>query len=428
MSETSHLTTEDLVHEVALAAEIAYYGTTGNEASMVPVDPHDLDRCLRVVNHAVRDLISKAPPGGWRWRDRQMEVDLVKGYTGSSTGTSTTDLYLIDSDIAGDYDDDYFTGYVIRITAGTGEGEYATVTDYTKSTGRFDFSAGLSGDSKPDTTSEYRICRSTHVIDSDPSRYLLSQDFQGEYTGEITFAAGSEVCGIEWVNEAEIRRLREFDVDSNDAPFVAAILPNSTKRQWELVVYPEPTADHTIVFPYKANFDNLTLVAGTATEATTHGDSPTTMTDSALSGLYPADYFNGQTIKIISGTGKTSYAVVTAYTAAGVFTVAEWLYQNGTTAGTHPVEGSVYVVDAGETPPCGLQFDFAILSACRAAVEEEFTDVKRGFMDKYMNVDLPAAWAIDGRSAPKKLGVMQGQSRRGKDVVVLERGEITYNV
>ena len=54
------------VKEVALAAEIAYYGTTGNEAAMPPVDPHDLDRCLRVVNSAVRDFISKAPPGGSR--------------------------------------------------------------------------------------------------------------------------------------------------------------------------------------------------------------------------------------------------------------------------------------------------------------------------------------------------------------------------
>jgi hypothetical protein len=72
-----------------------------------------------------------------------------------------------------------------------------------------------------------------------------------------------------------------------------------------------------------------------------------------------------------------------------------------------------------------MQFDFAILSACRAAVEEEFTDVKRGFTEKYLQVDLPAAFAIDGRSAPRKLGVMRGQSETG-NVTVIQRGEITY--
>jgi hypothetical protein len=421
MSEPSHLTTYDLVKEVALAAEIAYYGTTGNEAAMIPTDTHDLDRCLRVVNTAIRDFIAKAPPGGWRWRSRLMEVDLVRAYTGTASAADATSI--TDEDIAGDYDDDYFNGYVLRVTAGTGEDEYATVTDYDGTAGTFTFSGGLSGGTTPDTTSEYRICRSTQVIDSDPARYLLSQDFQGEYTGEITFAAGSSTCGIEWASEAEIRRLRELTVSGNDAPFLAAVLPNSTQRRWELIVNPEPTNEHTIVFPYTASFDTLTLVAGTS-----NAGGATSLTDADLAGLYPDDYFIGQTVRIISGTGKTSYAVCTDYTGAtGVFTVADWLYQSGAAGGTNPGSDSVYVVDAGETHPAGLQFDFAILSACRAAAEQEFTDVQRGFEQRYMAVDLPMAHAIDGRSAPKKLGVMLGQSRKSQSTVtVIERGEVTY--
>ena len=419
MSEaTSRLTTQDLVREVALAAEIASYGTTGQEAEMVPVDAVDLARCLRVVNHGIRDFISKAPPEGWRWRNRLMEVDLVRAYTGTASAADATSI--TDSGIAGDYDDDFFNGYVLRITAGTGLDEYATVTDYGGTAGQFTFAA-LSGGTTPDTTSQYRICRSTQVIDSDPSRYLLSQDFQGEYTGEITFAAGSETCGIEWTSEAAIRKLREFTVNTNDAPFLAAVLPNATRRRWELIVDPEPTNEHTIVFPYKASFDALTLVAGTA-----NAGGATSLTDADLAGLYPDDHFNGETIRIISGTGKTSYAVVTDYTGAtGVFTVADWLYQSGAAGGTDPGSGSVYVVDSEDTHPAGMQFDFAILSACRAAVEEEFTDVKRGFTEKYLQVDLPAAFAIDGRSAPRKLGVMRGQSETG-NVTVIQRGEITY--
>jgi hypothetical protein len=296
MSEvTSSLSVYGLVLEIARAAEIAYFGTTGQEKAMIPIDPHDLDRCLGVLNSAIRDFIAKGPPEGWRWRNRLMEVPLVRAYTGTATAGAATSL--TDSGIAGDYANDYFNGYVLRITAGTGEDEYATVTDFNGTTGQFLFTA-LSGASTPDTTSEYRICRSTQVIESDPARYLLSQDFQGEVTGDITFKAGENACGIEWTSEGTIRHNRELSVWDGDSPFLAAVLPNSTQRRWELIVDPSPNDEHTVVFPYKANFDALTLVAGTAT-----GGSTTTLTDTALIGLYPNDYFNGKTIKIISGTG-----------------------------------------------------------------------------------------------------------------------------
>ena len=214
-------------------------------------------------------------------------------------------------------------------------------------------------------------------------------------------------------------------MNSGDAPFLAAVLPNSTQRRWELIVDPEPTAEHTIVFPYKANFDKLTLVVGTAT-----GGGTTTLTDTALIGLYANDHFNGQTIRIISGTGKTSYAVITDYVdATGVFTVADWLYQSGAAGGTDPAANCIYYVDAGEVHPAGLQFDDAILSACRAQAEMEFSDVKRGFMEKYLSVDLPAAWAIDARSAPRKLGTGHsgGFMRQGGAVYYVNRGIVTYS-
>ncbi len=419
---TSALSCYDLVHEVALAAEIAGYGNTGNEASMIPTDAHDLARCLRVVNAGIRDFIAKAPPEGWRWRNRLMEVNLVRGYTGTATAGAATSL--TDGGIAGDYANDYFNGYVLRITAGTGLDEYATVTDYIGASGQFLFTA-LSGGSTPDTTSEYRICRSTQVIESDPARYLLSQDFQGEYTGQITFKADSNACGLEWTSEADIRKLREISVNSGDAPFLAAVLPYSTKRRWELIVDPEPTDEHTIVFPYKANFDKLTLVAGTAT-----GGGATTLTDTALIGLYPDNYFNDMNLRVMSGTGKTSYAPVIDYVSAtGVFTVADWLYQNGAVGGTDPTTGSIYCVDTNEVHPAGLAFDQAVVSACLAQTEMEFTDVKRGYMDKFLNVDLPAAWAIDGRSAPRKLGTGRsgGMMRMGGAVYYTNRGEVTYS-
>lgn len=414
---TSALTTYDLVKEVALAAEIAYYGTTGNEESMIPIDLSDLDRCLRVVNNAIRHFITHGPPEGWRWRNRLMEVDLVRGYTGTADDGEATSL--TDSDIAGDYDDDYFNGYVLTITAGTAVDEYATVTDYDGTLGKFTFAA-LSGGSTPDDTSQYRICRSTQVINSDPTRYLLTQDFQGQTTGQITFAAEQNATGIEWTSEAEIRKLREVDVYQSDAPFLAAIRPNSTKRRWELIVDPEPIDETTIVFPYKANFDRLTLISGDASAA----DS-TSITDDTIANLYPDDYFNGDTIKIISGTGKYSYAVVTDYTGStGAFTVADWLAMDGSVGGTDPAASSAYYVETSDTHPAGMQFDDIILSACRAHTEMEFNDVNRGFMQQYIQSDLPAAYLIDGHSAPRKFGVMRSGS--GPRHQYIQRPIVTY--
>jgi hypothetical protein len=68
-------------------------------------------------------------------------------------------------------------------------------------------------------------------------------------------------------------------------------------------------------------------------------------------------------------------------------------------------------VDAGSTHPAGLQFDSAIVSACLAQTELEFSDIRPGYVAKYLNIDLPAAWAIDGRSGPKKIGVSSAQGR-----------------
>lgn len=415
---TSALSVYDLILIVAKAAEIAYYGTTGQEKAMIPIDPVDLDRCLDVVNSAIRDFIATAPAGGWHWRDREMEITVVQAYTGTAeSGTATN---LTDSDIAGDYADDYFNSYVLYITSGTGAGEYATVTDYTGSTGAFDFSGGLSGGSTPDDTSEYRIARSTQTILGDASRYLLSQDFQGEVTGDVTFAAGSNACGIEWVDEAQIRQNRETTVVIGDAPFIAAIKPYSTRRRWELMLDPTPSASYTIVFPYKANFDKLELIAGDASA----GDS-TSLTDDDLAGLYPDDYFIGDTIRIMSGTGKTSYAVVTDYTGStGKFTVADWLYRSGAAGGTDPGSDSIYYIDSTDQHPAGLQFDAAIESAILARTEQEFTDVNRSYLQKFLNVDLPAAYLIDGRTRPRTLGKMKSGS--GPRFRIYQRDAVTY--
>lgn len=58
------------------------------------------------------------------------------------------------------------------------------------------------------------------------------------------------------------------------------------------------------------------------------------------------------------------------------------------------------------THPAGALFDQGILAACLAQAELEFEDLKLGYMDKFLTLDLKKAYEIDGRLAPLSLGMM----------------------
>ncbi len=74
--------------------------------------------------------------------------------TGIATaGTTTT---LIDTTNRAEADD-YFKGWILTIIAGTGLGQTATITSYDEGDSEFTFSAKLSGESTPDTTSVYYV-------------------------------------------------------------------------------------------------------------------------------------------------------------------------------------------------------------------------------------------------------------------------------
>lgn len=174
------------------------------------------------------------------------------------------------------------------------------------------------------------------------------------------------------------------------------------------------------MFPYKASFDKLTLISGTASAA-----GATTIVDSALANLYPDDYFIGDKVYVISGTGKGSYAAVSDYTGStGTFTVADWLWRDGTAGGTDPAADAAYYVETSDLHPAGTQFDDAILSACRAQTEIEFTDVNRGYLQQYTSSDLMAAYLIDSKSSPRKLGPMRSGS--GPRVQYVQRPIVEY--
>jgi len=400
---TSSLSTFDLVLDVALTAKVAYYGNTGQEAAAIPINNHDLQKCLRCVNRGINLFIASAPENGWRWMNRIMEVTLgtvqTEGTVDSGDSTSLIDATLTDT-----YDtDDEIVGYYVYDQT---KEIYAAITAYTAATGDITVTEWLDYDdivssSTPAANDSYSIT-DVKTIDGDKARYPLSQDFQGEVSGKITYAADSGRGHIvEWCHEAMVRTKREVNVVTGYVTR-AATRP-WRKRRWELIVDPSPTAGDTLIFPYRVGFDKLEIEAGDASAAGT-----TSITDSALANLYPDDYFNGWYAYIMAGTGRGSYAKVTDYTGnTGAFTVADWLKCTGAAGGIDPVANSgFYVEPADNKHPAGHQFDDAVRAACLAMAEREFDDINAGYMGEFLERALPNAYKIDARSAPRKLGVM----------------------
>ncbi|GAG61239.1 unnamed protein product [marine sediment metagenome] len=250
MSEpTSALSYYDLILRVARETAIAYYGSTGNEPAMIPVDAHDLDLCKKIVNDAIRMFIADAPPKGWRWMRRIMSVVLtatrVTGIVDSiPVANQLTDATLI---TAYDTDDDLKDWYCYILT-GTGAGSYAKITGYAKATGTITVTDWLDaygnlGGTDPVATDTFAITP-VETVGGDISRYPLAENFGGEVNGEIHYEANTNHAAIiNWRDEAYIRARRAVTVITGYPQF-AAIRPlefyaggTGPKRRWELIEF-----------------------------------------------------------------------------------------------------------------------------------------------------------------------------------------------
>ena len=417
---TSALSYYDLILRIAREAGIAYYGSSGNEAATIPIDAHDLDLCKKIVNDGIRMFIADAPVKGWRWMRRIMSIVLTATRVTGTVDSAST-ITIVDATLTASYDtNDDLKDWYCYILTGTGAGSYAKVTGYTAVSGTVTVADWLDaygnpGGTDPAADDTFAITP-VETVGGDIHRYPLAENFGGEVNGEIHYASDTNHASIiEWRDEAYIRSRRAVTVIT-DYPQFAAIRPlefaaggTGPKRRWELIVNPDPVAIDTLEFPYPLFFDKLRLVAGDASSVS----GTTGLLDTALDNLYPDDYFNGWTIKIISGTGKNSYALVDNYTGGTAqFDVLDWLNISGGAGGTDPAANSVYVVEPpGNLHPAGLRFDEAIKAACFAQAEMEIEDVQAGFVAKYNKKDLLKAYAIDTRSAPRKLGSMDHRKR-----------------
>lgn len=422
---TSKYSFYDLMLRVAKEAAMTYNGSSGNERSMIPAtDAHDLELIRDVVNDGIKMFIADSPVKGWRWM-RKIAAISITGTRVTGTVDSATDTTLVDATLSTAYAaDDDLNLYWCYILTGTGAGSYAQITDYTTLTGTVTVADwldqyGNAGGTNPAAADTFAIT-AVETVGGDIARYPLPENFDGEVNGAIEYTADStHATPIEWVDEALIRVRRAITVISG-YPRLAATRPweyiggvTGAKRRWELIVDPKPVAAETLTFPYTLHFDKLQLEAGDSSA----GDS-TSLTDSTLAALYPDDYFNTWIIRIISGTGKNSYAIVTDYTgSSGKFDVADWLSIDGTAAGTDPsgTGGIYYVEPAANLHPAGFSFDEDILAACRAKAEMEIEDVAAGWMQTYHQIALPRAHRKDARTAPRKLGSMDPKRRYGRE-------------
>ncbi len=416
MSEpTSALSIEDLILRVAREIGVAYYGVGGQERAMVPIDPHDIDLCRKIVNDGIMTFIRSAPANGWRWMRRILSLDISAAATtgvADSAGATT----LVDATLTEAFpDDDDLNDQWVYITAGTGEKSYAQITDYTGATGTIIVAAWLDvrgnvGGTSP-VAGDTFIVTTVETIEGDTARYPLPENFGGSADGPITYAADTNHSTmINWVDESYIRDRRSVTITIG-YPLFAAIRPYEPfasgagpSRRFEIIFVPRPLRADTLLFPYSLYSDKVRFETGSSSA----GDT-TSLTDSTIAALFPDDYFNGWTMKIISGTGKNSFAVVTDYTgSSGKFDVADWLSIDGSAGGTDPDGTSIYVMQpANNYHPAGQRFDDSVKAVCLAEAEKTVDDLAgRGFVQEWKTNGLGDAIKIDNRAAPRTLGSM----------------------
>ena len=252
MSEpTSALTFQDLILEVAHKMGYASYGSDGTEAAQVPTDPHDLAECKRHVNNAIRMFVNDAPrPNGWRWLRPVSESTIwapVAEKDGRTVSGGSYDSGEDETKVTST--EDIFHATMEEKTLTLNNGNTYTLKRFVDAKNFY-----VDGDASGESGEKFSIATG--------GSYTLPRNFSGQFMGDITYAENTnQGVTLTWVSEAIIRQWRENIVDETGDPFWVAIRIMDTgrpRRRWELLAYPEPDEDMTILFPYTIHFDKLT--------------------------------------------------------------------------------------------------------------------------------------------------------------------------
>lgn len=287
------LTFRELIVEVATKMGVARYGDDGDEEAQIPEDVHDLNECKKHVNNAVRMFLADAPPSSWRCQRPVADVILwpsVAIETVATVAWVAATVYAVGNKVtnggesyiclvahtAGVFAADLVSVYWRETYDCTGVFDPATDTTLVTASGdRFYPTMELKPIIVTDvgtltiatyvSATQVRISGDHHWTGAKMfsiaanGNYTLPQTFGGQYIGDIIFAADtSVVLSIVWTDESRIRALRANSISETGDPNLAAVRQMSTRRRWELVVWPMPSTLRTVTFPYELYFDKMT--------------------------------------------------------------------------------------------------------------------------------------------------------------------------
>jgi len=311
---TSALTFSDFLIEVAYKTGTAYYGSTGTGVAQVPIDPHDLDLCQRIVNKGIRMFINDGPPpNGWSWIRPIAEMDvwptisadqfgstsfvtstafnsttnlttltLHYGANISSTNTSTAGfypsmelkpIYLGGNPPPGTPGFDPPVGPVYPIGSMSTMGPFGTpytIVNYLSPT-----TINIFGQPASSTFSSTSTGSTSWSMIADGD-YTLPADFSGQYAGEISYVANTNRgMQLTWTSDASIRARRQnFNFESGTpyecavrlmpTPSITTTLPGGysltyapQRRRWQLMTWRISSEFLHMIFPYVLGFDKL---------------------------------------------------------------------------------------------------------------------------------------------------------------------------
>jgi len=140
------------------------------------------------------------------------KMDMESG--GTTSGTATT---LVDETNRKDNEaNDYFNGWIIRVVAGAGVGEYATIDDFIRNTGTFLFNAGLSGGTTPTATTKYII---EPVANLHPAGHQFDDAVESACLARTEMESQDEHFDTLWSDYYHKKALpNAFNVDQRSAP------------------------------------------------------------------------------------------------------------------------------------------------------------------------------------------------------------------
>jgi len=251
---TSSLTFGDLILDTALKMGVAYYGADGTEMPQVPVDPHDLFECKRHVNNAIRMFINDAPIAGWRWT---RPVALLQMWATIATDAART----VSGGVYDSVNNETLLTSTSAVFLETMEDADIVVTGATT----FRMKRHTSPTTMYIEGDASAVAAATYSIASNGD-FRMPRDFAGSYGGPITFARDTnQTTRIDWVDESEIRSLRNVSSETTGFPIIAALrlareIETGDRRRYVFSVFPTPYTSFDVEFKYHLMFTELISV------------------------------------------------------------------------------------------------------------------------------------------------------------------------